>query len=63
MRVVRTIGGRMLESGVECLMGFVKSNASGKAVIYVGVSSHDQKWKGDLERWKQNLLDYAKSRG
>jgi len=63
--VVRTIGGRrrIPESKVERLMGFVKPDVSGKAVIYVRVSSHDQKQKGDLERQKQSLLNYAKSKG
>jgi len=65
IRVVRTVGGRrrMPESEVERLIGFVKPDASKKAVIYVRVSSYDQKQKGDLERQKQSLLDYAKSRG
>jgi len=63
--VVRTVGGRrrIPESKVERLMGFVKPDVSGKAVIYVRVSSHDQKQKGDLEKQKQSLLDYAKPRG
>jgi len=63
--VVRTVGGRrrIPQSEVERLMGFVKPDASRKAVIYVRVSSHDQKHKVDLERQKQSLLDYAKSRG
>jgi putative resolvase len=63
--VVRTVGGRrrIPESEVERLIGFVKPDASRKAVIYVRVSSHDQKQKGDLERQKQSLLDYVRSRG
>jgi putative resolvase len=44
-------------------MGFVRPDVSRKAVIYVRASSHDQKQKGDLERQKQSLLEYAKSRG
>ena len=65
IRVVRTVGGRrrIPESEVERLMGFVRPDVSGKAVIYARVSSHDQKQKGDLERQKQSLLEYAKSRG
>jgi excisionase family DNA binding protein len=65
IRVVRTIGGRrrIPESEVERLMGFAKPDVSKKTAIYVRVSSHDQKQKGDLERQKQSLLDYAKSRG
>jgi excisionase family DNA binding protein len=65
VRVVRTVGGRrrIPESEVERLMGFVKPHVSGKAVIYVRVSLHDQKQRGDLERQKQSVLDYAKSRG
>jgi len=30
-----------------------------KAIIYCKASSHNQKQKGDLERQKQDLLDYA----
>ena len=44
-------------------MGFIKPDISKNAVIYVRVFSHDQKQKGDLERQKQSLLDYAKSKG
>ena len=60
--VVRTVGGRRTipESELERLMGFVKPDVSRKAVIYVRVS---QKQKGGLERQRQSLLDYAKSRG
>jgi predicted site-specific integrase-resolvase len=50
--VVGTVGGRRIsESGVERLMGFVKSDVSGKAVIYVRVSYHDRKQRGDLKGW------------
>jgi putative resolvase len=50
--VVRTVGGmRIPESEVERLMGFVKSDVSGKAVIYVRVSYHDRKQRGDLKGW------------
>jgi putative resolvase len=65
VRVVRTVGGRrrIPESEVERLMGFVKPDVSRKAVIYVRVSSHDRKQRGNLERQKQSVLDYAKSRG
>ena len=65
IRVVRTVGGRrrIPESEVERLMGIVKPDISKKAVIYCRVSSHDQKRKGDLERQKQTLLEYARSRG
>ncbi len=64
IRVIRTVGGRrrIPESEVERLMGTIKPNMSIKAVIYARVSSHDQKQKGDLERQKQSLLEYAKSR-
>jgi len=63
IRVVRTIGGRrrIPESEVERLMGVVKPDLSRKAIIYCRVSFHDQ--KGDLERQKESLLNYAKSRG
>jgi excisionase family DNA binding protein len=65
IRVVRTVGGRrrIPESEVERLMGFARPDVSRKAVIYARVSSHDQKQKGDLERQRQSLLEYAKSRG
>lgn len=65
IRAVRTIGNRrrIPESEVERLMGFVRPDVLRKAVIYVRASSHDQKQKGDLERQKQSLLEYAKSRG
>jgi len=65
IRVVRTVGGRrrVPESEVERLMGIVKPGVSRKAVIYCRVSSHDQKQKGDLERQKESLLKYAKSKG
>ncbi len=64
MRVIRTVGGRrrIPESEVERLMGVIKPNMSRKAVIYARVSSHDQGQKGDLERQKQSLLEYAKLR-
>ena len=63
IRVVRTVGGRrrVPESEVERLIGLEKADVSGKAIIYCRVSSHDQ--KGDLERQKQSLLEYAKSKG
>ncbi|MEM0079175.1 MAG: IS607 family transposase [Nitrososphaerota archaeon] len=63
VRVVRTVGGRrrIPESEVERLMGIVKPDVSKKAVIYARVSSHDQ--KEDLEKQKQSLLNYAKSKG
>jgi len=65
IRVVRTVGGRrrVPESEVERLLGLVKADFSRKAVIYCRVSSHDQRQKEDLERQKQSLLEYAKSRG
>jgi putative resolvase len=47
--VVRTVGGRRTIPESERLMGFVKPDVSRKAVIYVRVSSHDQKQKGGLE--------------
>ncbi|MFN4336611.1 MAG: IS607 family transposase [Candidatus Nitrosocaldus sp.] len=69
IRVVRTVGGRrrIPESEVERLMGIIKlePDVSRRAVIYCRVSSQDQKRKGDLEieRQKQSLLEYAKSKG
>jgi len=44
-------------------MGIVKPDVSRRTVVYCRVSSHDQKQKGDLERQKESLLEYAKSRG
>ncbi|MDW8045065.1 MAG: IS607 family transposase, partial [Nitrososphaerota archaeon] len=46
---------------VERLMGIVRPDVSKKAIIYCRVSSHDQ--KGDLDRQKHGLLEYAKSKG
>jgi len=65
IRVVRTVGGRrrVPEDEVERLMGIIKPDASKRAVVYCRVSSHDQKQKGDLERQKESLLEYAKSKG
>lgn len=45
------------------ILGIKESDISKRAVVYVRVSSHDQKQKGDLDRQKQSLLEYAKSRG
>ncbi|MHA1583273.1 MAG: IS607 family transposase [Candidatus Baldrarchaeia archaeon] len=64
IRVVRTVGGRrrIPESEVKRLMGIKEADVSRRAAIYVRVSSHDQKQKGDLERQKQHLLKYARTR-
>ena len=64
IRVVRTVGGRrrIPESEVKRLMGIKEIDVSRRAAIYVRVSSHDQKQKGDLERQKQHLLKYARTR-
>lgn len=64
IRVVRTVGGRrrIPESEVERLMG-LKADVSKKAIIYCRVSSRNQKRKGDLERQKRSLLEYAESKG
>ncbi|MGB9631056.1 MAG: IS607 family transposase, partial [Candidatus Methanodesulfokora sp.] len=65
IRCVRTPGGRrrIPESELKRLLGIREVDASKKAAVYVRVSSHDQKQKGDLERQKQSLLEYSKSRG
>lgn len=65
IRCVRTLGGRrrIPESELKRILGIREVNVSGKAVIYARVSSCDQKQKRDLERQRQSLLDYAKSKG
>jgi len=65
IKCIRTVGGRrrIPESEIERLMGMVRPDVSKKAVIYVRVSSHDRKRKGDLKRQRQALFDYAKLRG
>ena len=64
IRVVRTVGGRrrIPESEVKRLMGIKEIDVSRRAAIYVRVSSHDQKQKENLERQKQHLLKYARTR-
>ncbi|MEM2331010.1 MAG: recombinase family protein [Candidatus Jordarchaeales archaeon] len=44
------------------MTGIAKTDMPKKAVIYTRVPPHDQKQKGDLERQKQSLLSYAKSK-
>ena len=65
IRCVRTPGGRrrIPESELKRILGIKEADVSRKAVIYARVSSYDQKQKGDLERQKRSLLDYAKSKG
>ena len=65
IRCVRTLGGRrrIPESELKRILGIKEADVSRKAVIYARVSSYDQKQKGDLERQKRSLLDYAKSKG
>jgi len=65
IRCIRTVGGRrrVPESELKRLLGIKEADVSKKAVVYARVSSYDQKQKGDLERQKQALLDYAKSKG
>ncbi|MHA1506391.1 MAG: IS607 family transposase [Candidatus Asgardarchaeia archaeon] len=68
IRVVRTVGSRrrIPESEVKRLMGIIMGikevDVSRRAVIYVRISSHDQKQKGDLERQKRHLLEYVRTR-
>ena len=65
IRCVRTPGGRrrIPESELRRILGIKEADVRKKAVIYVRVSFYDQKQKEDLERQKQSLLEYAKSRG
>jgi putative resolvase len=51
--------------GVRSPIGVIGpvASASSELIHALQVSSHDQKQKADLERQKQSLLDYAKSRG
>ncbi len=65
IRCVRMLAGRrrVTESEIKRLLGVKEVDASRKVVIHARVSSYDQKQKGDLERQKQSLLDYADSKG
>lgn len=64
IRCVRTLGGRRIpESEIKRILGIKGSDVSRRAAIYVRVSSRDQKQRGDLERQKESLLGYARSRG
>jgi len=62
---VRIIGGRrrIPESELKRILGIREADVSRRAAVYARVSSHDQKQKGDLERQKKSLLDYARSKG
>lgn len=55
-------GRRVPESGLKRILGMEEADAGKKVAIYVRVS-HDQKQRGDLGRQKQDLLNYANSRG
>jgi len=61
IRFIKTPGGkyRFPESEVKRLLG--EQAPKGRAVVYVRVSAADQ--REDLERQKQRLIEYAKSRG
>ncbi len=65
IRCVRTVGGRrrIPESEIKRILGIKEIDVGRKTVIYARVSSYDQKQKGDLERQKESLLEYAKSKG
>ncbi|MBC7113155.1 MAG: IS607 family transposase [Candidatus Methanomethyliales bacterium] len=65
IKCIRTPGGRrrIPESELKRVIGVKEVDVSKKAVIYARVSSHDQKQKGDLERQRQSLLEYAKLKG
>jgi len=54
---------RVPESELKRLLGIKEAGVGKKAVVYVRVSSYDQKQKGDLGGQKQALLDYARSKG
>jgi len=53
----------ILESEIKRILGMKEPDVSRKAMIYVRVSSHDQKQKGEMDRQKESLLGYARSRG
>lgn len=63
LKAGRTKGGhrRYRIEDIERLQGIVSEDAPPNdcAAIYVRVSSHDQKQKGDLERQKLRLLEYC----
>jgi putative resolvase len=62
IRCIRTPGERRIPEGeIKRIIGIKEADTRKKAVIYTRVSSHDQ--KGDLEKQKQSLLKYAKSKG
>ncbi|MBS7609289.1 IS607 family transposase [Candidatus Bathyarchaeota archaeon] len=65
IKCIRTVGGRrrIPESELKRILGIKDADVSRKTAIYVRVSSHDQKQRGDLDRQKQGLLEYAKSKG
>jgi len=60
IKFIKTPGGRYRypESEVRCLLGSVPKR---KAVVYARVSSADQ--KDDLERQKNRLIEFARSKG
>jgi len=63
LKAERTKGGhrRYRIEDIEQLQGIVSEDAPPNdcSAIYVRVSSHDQKQKGDLERQKLRLLEYC----
>ena len=61
IKYIKTPGGkyRYPESEVKRLLG--EQVAKGRVAVYAGVSSADQ--REDLERQKQRLIEYARSRG
>lgn len=66
LTAVRTLGGhrRYRLSDVEQFQGVeVRGGNDNVVAVYVRVSSHDQKKKGDLERQKGRVLEYCAKKG
>jgi len=61
IRCVRTVGGRrrIPESEIKRILGIKEADVSRKAAIYAIFLRP----KADLERQKESLLEYAKSKG
>lgn len=63
---VRTLGGhrRYRLSAIEKFQGIARTGKNADVTaVYVRVSSHDQKKKGDLDRQKGRVLEYCARRG
>jgi len=64
-KALRTPGGfrRYRMSDVQKFQGIQEQNVSNNVAVYLRVSSHDQKNKGDLERQKGRVLGYCSMKG